>query len=74
MCNTSFYEKSNYSIIWVIESYLQGKFQFNVIKSQLPNINNKKCLRACLKGNEAVKGNEEVLRDKNGALKSDKMH
>ena len=66
----------------MIESYLQGKFQFKVIKSQLTNINNKKCLRACLKGNEkalkgneeAVKGNEEALRDKNGALKSDKMH
>ena len=66
----------------MIESYLQGKFQFKVIKSQLTNINNKKCLRACLKGNEealkgnkeAVKGNKEALRDKNGALKSDNMH
>ena len=66
----------------MIESYLQGKFQIKVSKSQLTNINNKKCLRACLKGNEealkgneeAVKGNEEALRDKNGALKSDKMH
>ena len=66
----------------MIKSYLQGKFQFKVIKSQLKNINSKKCLQACLKGDEealksnkeAVKGNEEALRDKNGALKSDKMH
>ena len=66
----------------MIESYLQGKFQFKVIKSQFTNINNKNCLQACLKDNEealkgneeAVKGNEEAFRDKHGALKSDKMH